>query len=343
MPESAQFGQRHHINVSIVITLITGETAKTENACMHHDDDDGTCRKKYNVWVKFMNILVLGGTRYAGVHLVNDLIASGHDVTIANRGKTLDHFGDRVTRKIIERQNPDSLLNAFYNEYYDVAIDNLAYCSNDVRILLDSLHTKKYVMTSTVSVYSDFYLDMQETAVDSEKTPLKWCNHDEYPYDEVKRQAEAALFQVYHALPSVAVRFPWIFGKDDYTKRLFFYIEHIFNGHAMHVNNLDARLAFIHSQEAAHFLAWCAEAPIFGAVNACSNGSLSLAEIIDYAEKRMGKKALISESGEPAPLNGVPSFSLDTTKAQKLDYHFQNITEWVYPTIDYWVDALHAR
>jgi hypothetical protein len=74
-------------------------------------------------------------------------------------------------------------------------------------------------------------------------------------------------------------------------------------------------------------------------VNACSNGTASLTEIIAYAEKHSGKKAIICEDGEPAPLNGVPGFSLDTKKAQAIGYHFQNIEEWLYPATDYWIQG----
>lgn len=35
---------------------------------------------------KPMKILVLGGTRFFGVHLVNALLEDGHEVTIATRG-----------------------------------------------------------------------------------------------------------------------------------------------------------------------------------------------------------------------------------------------------------------
>lgn len=287
-----------------------------------------------------MKILVLGGTRFAGIHLVNELLSHGHDVTIATRGKTPDKFGDSIKRKIIDRQNPDTLFAAFNNEFYDVVIDNLAYCSNDVRYLLDAVHTSKYILTSTASVYSDFHMEMKEFEVDTKTTVLKWCGYDEYPYDEVKRQAESAVFQAYPNIPSVTVRFPWIFGTDDYTKRLFFYVEHIFNEKAMNIDNCDARLAFINSQEAGHFLAYCAEKPIFGAVNAGSCGTISLAEIISYTEKQTGKKALLQECGEYAPLNGVPSFSLDTSIARNAGYVFQDVTEWVYPTIDFWIGNL---
>ena len=37
-----------------------------------------------------MDILILGGTRYFGIHMVNELINQGHNITIATRGRTSD-------------------------------------------------------------------------------------------------------------------------------------------------------------------------------------------------------------------------------------------------------------
>ena len=39
-----------------------------------------------------MNILVIGGTRYFGIHMVNKLLEQGHRVTIATRGKKEIHL-----------------------------------------------------------------------------------------------------------------------------------------------------------------------------------------------------------------------------------------------------------
>lgn len=41
-----------------------------------------------------MNILMLGGTRFFGIHTVKALLSKGHAVTIATRGITKDEFGD---------------------------------------------------------------------------------------------------------------------------------------------------------------------------------------------------------------------------------------------------------
>ena len=291
-----------------------------------------------------MNILILGGTRYMGIHLVNELLKEGHDVTTATRGNTTDSFGDKVERLIIERQDPASLQEVFKDKCYDVAIDNIAYSSNDVRHLLDVLQTKKYILTSTVSVYSqNFHENMKEDEVDTKNHPLQWNDYEEFTYDEAKRQAEAAMFQAYPDQPSAAVRIPFIFGKDDYTERLFFYADHILNEKPMNIDNLKSRLSFIDSQEAGKFLAHVATNPVFGAINASSIGTVSLEEIITYVENNTGKKAIISDQGTPAPLNEAPDFSLDVTLAKKSGFQFKNINDWVYPLLDHWIKESHSK
>lgn len=52
-------------------------------------------KELYNIWKREeevarrekMNLLVIGGTRYFGIHMVNKLLEQGHDITIATRGK----------------------------------------------------------------------------------------------------------------------------------------------------------------------------------------------------------------------------------------------------------------
>lgn len=56
-----------------------------------------------------MNILVIGGTRFFGIHMVNELLTAGHDVTIATRGKASDSFGDKVKRIFLERTKEESV------------------------------------------------------------------------------------------------------------------------------------------------------------------------------------------------------------------------------------------
>ncbi len=59
---------------------------------------------------------------------------------------------------------------------------------------------------------------------------LKWCDRKAFPYEEVKRQAECALWQAYPDKNRIAVKYPFVIGKDDYTNRLRFYVEYCKSG-----------------------------------------------------------------------------------------------------------------
>ena len=56
-----------------------------------------------------MNVLVIGGTRFFGIPMVDDLLKNGHKVTVATRGMAKDKYGDAVDRIIFDRCNADSI------------------------------------------------------------------------------------------------------------------------------------------------------------------------------------------------------------------------------------------
>lgn len=281
-----------------------------------------------------MKVLVIGGTRFFGVHMVREFIRQGDDVTIATRGLAKDNFGDNVKRITIERTNNESLSNAFSSEEYDIVCDNISYCSNDVKVLLDNVICKRYIMTSTASVYHNLRLDSKEEDFQPLTNELKWCTRDEFTYDEIKRQAETALFRHYASQNSAAVRFPYVIGNDDYTKRLYFYVDHIVNSKPMHIDNLEEQIAFIRSDDAGKFLVYLAKSNYTGTINACAEGTISIKEIIDYVENKTGIKAICDKDAENALYNGTPSFYLNTEKANSIGYKFLPLKSWIYDLLD---------
>ncbi|MCK9618884.1 MAG: NAD-dependent epimerase/dehydratase family protein, partial [Lentimicrobiaceae bacterium] len=217
----------------------------------------------------------MGGTRFMGKHLIKSLITRGYTVTIATRGITSDGFKDSVNRVLINRTDADSIKNILSGTFYDVVFDSLAYCSNDVKYVLDSINCKKYVTISTTAVY-DKHIDTKEYEFNPLKKPLVWCNRTDFPYDEIKRQVECAIYQEYPHIHSVSVRFPFAIGPDDYTKRLYFYIDHIINQKPMFIDYYDNQMAFVRSDEAGKFLAVFAENNFCGAINGASEQTISL-------------------------------------------------------------------
>ena len=172
-----------------------------------------------------MKVLVLGGTRFFGIHLVDELLKSNCDVTIATRGLTSDSFGNKVKRIRLDRHDELSIINNLSDKYFDVIYDNLAYCSNDIEILLPHIHCGKYVVTSSTSVYNPLKGDVKETDFDSITYPYINCKRNEVEYAEGKRLVEAAILQKFNDINYICARFPFVIGKDDYTGRLIKYIK----------------------------------------------------------------------------------------------------------------------
>lgn len=288
-----------------------------------------------------MKILVLGGTRFFGVHMVNDLIEKGHEVTIATRGQTPDDFGDSVMRIRLDRTDEDSIKAMISDTHYDVIIDKIAYCSNDVRKVLDNADCDKYIYMSSTAVYDPLHPDTKEDDFDGNSGELIWCDRPDFSYDVVKRHAEYALWQKYSDKKFIAVRYPFVIGKDDYTKRLYFYVEHVLKQMPMKIDNLDNKMSFIRSDEAGKFISFLVDKDFTGAVNGCSHGTISVKQILDYLKQETGMSAVLSEDGDPAPYNGMPEYSINTQKAESLGFEFTDINDWIFGLLDYYIDVAH--
>lgn len=287
----------------------------------------------------FMNILVIGGTKYFGIYLIKELLEQGHNVTIATRGIAKDNYGDKVSRIIFNRTDADSVKESLSGKFFDIVYDKLAYCSNDVKYLLDVIKCNKYILMSSTAVYEKHW-DTKEDDFDSKNKELIWCSRMDFPYDEAKRQAEYALWQKYNDINAIAVRYPFVIGQDDYTKRLYFYVEHVIKGMPMYIDNIDCQMGFIRSDEAGLFMAFLADKDFSGPINGSSHETISIREILKYITERTGKEAVLSEDGEKAPYNCEPEYSINTNRAEKLGFKFSNLKDWIYELIDYYIESV---
>lgn len=290
-----------------------------------------------------MKILVLGGTRYFGISMVEELIRQGHDITIATRQHTKDTFGEAVQRIHVERTDPYSMKNALKGKQYDVVYDKIAYCSNDIKNVMEVIDCNKYIYMSSASIYEPKKMKTGEDDFDGKAKELVWCSRSDFPYDEIKRQAECALWQTYSNRRWIAVRYPFVIGKDDYTERLLFYVEHTMKSIPMNIDNLESQMGYIRSDEAGKFLAFLADKTLCGAVNGSAHGTISLREIVQYVENQTNTRAIIAADGDAAPYNGEPEYSLDTTKAEGLGFRFSNLDGWIFDLLDYYIRQVNSK
>ncbi len=102
-----------------------------------------------------MKILILGGTKFLGRHLVDAALAAGHEVTLFNRGKTNPTLFPNVETIIGDRELDTGKLAG---RQWDAVIDVAGYLPRIVRLSAEALKNsvKKYVFISTISVYAEF-------------------------------------------------------------------------------------------------------------------------------------------------------------------------------------------
>jgi nucleoside-diphosphate-sugar epimerase len=278
-------------------------------------------------------VLVFGGTRYFGKKLVDLLLKNGDQVTIATRGKVQDKFGNLVSRITVDRSSISSLNEKFSNsQVWDVIYDNICYSSNDAKITVDLFKdkVKKYVFTSTMSVYGPGEKVLIEDDFKSTEYPIKMLNRSDVDYGEGKRMAESYFIQNV-TFPVVAPRFPIVLGLDDYTKRLHFHIERILKGQEIGFQNTDAKISFITSEEVAEFLLWVGQNDVVGPINACSSGEMVLGDIISIIENETGEKAnvikdLKNESSSPFSL--LDHWIMSNERAREAGFSFKEVNKW---------------
>ncbi len=84
-----------------------------------------------------MNVLVIGGTGLIGVGIVEALLARGASVTLCNRGRRDNPFGERVKQIVGDRKDARAFERTFESSRYDVVVDTICFtpeeAESDVR------------------------------------------------------------------------------------------------------------------------------------------------------------------------------------------------------------------
>ena len=100
-----------------------------------------------------MRILMIGGTRFVGRHIVDAALAAGHDVTVFHRGQTGPELFPQVERRTGDR-NGD--LSELAEGSWDATVDTCAYVPRQIHSLAEALGDRagRYLLVSSVSAYA---------------------------------------------------------------------------------------------------------------------------------------------------------------------------------------------
>lgn len=102
-----------------------------------------------------MNILIIGGTRFLGRHLVDSALALGHTVTLFNRGKSNPDVFPHVETILGDREHDIEKLSG---RTWEAVIDTCGYVPRIVRLSATGLERSagRYVFISSISVFANF-------------------------------------------------------------------------------------------------------------------------------------------------------------------------------------------
>lgn len=287
--------------------------------------------------MKSRQILVIGGNRFFGKRLVEKLLASGDHVTVLNRGHLDDGFGERVSRILCDRDDIEKLKSSVQHKNWDIVYDQVCFDAYQAQAACDIFSgiAKKYIFTSTQSVYQPG-ANLSETVFNPKTYTYDKILTREQDYGEAKRQCEAVFFSQ-NAMAVVAVRFPIVMGPDDYTERLKFYIDKIKNGEPVYFPNLEARMSFVHAQDAADGLFLLGNIDFTGPVNMASKNPMRLKDLVSLIEKTVEKKASIHSQAltpdEKSPYGLEKDWFMNTDRAHSLGFAPKEISEWVVAVI----------
>jgi 2'-hydroxyisoflavone reductase len=189
-----------------------------------------------------MKLLILGGTRFVGRHLVTAALASNHEITLFNRGKH-PHAALTSVETIYGDRNSD--LAKLQGRRWDAVVDTCGYLPRTLRasaeILFDSVDV--YVFLSSLSVYADFSVfGIDETAPVATLTSEQLEKANEI---DSSGQASAVTFgEMYGGLKALCeqaaeevlpnrvliIRPGLIVGPYDYTDRFTYWVVRVARG-----------------------------------------------------------------------------------------------------------------
>jgi 2'-hydroxyisoflavone reductase len=210
-----------------------------------------------------MRILVIGGTRFVGRHLVEEALRRGHNVTLFNRGKNSSVFPN-VEQIHGDRDKDVSVLKG---KMFDAVVDTCGYIPRHLQMVADVLRdVPLYVFISTISVYADPLLVYAD-----EDAPLARL---EQPTEEVTNESYGALKVLCENLVTesfakpLIVRPGIIVGPYDHTDRFGYWVNRASKGGEMLVpGDYSNPMQFIDARDLAAWTLHATEQTLTGTFN----------------------------------------------------------------------------
>lgn len=285
----------------------------------------------------FMEVLVIGGSKFSGKETVKLLAEKEHNVTVLNRGKSEkkidapffkseEHTYPRNVKVIhADRTNYTEFSEKINNNNFEAIIDTCAFNERDIQAILNLTLEKleHYVFVSTGSVYDEEKITMIPI---TEEAPFgSEADDDPVPYSRDKRRAETLLHRAFkeNNFPITIFRPTYIYGSYNPIYREMYFFDRINDQKTVYMpGNGEYILDFVFTKD----IAWLLSSPLENkkaigkAYNAAGEGGITLNNYVKLLETIIGKKVnvvhfdpqiVIKQKLEPENRNQMFPFSYD--------------------------------
>jgi len=252
-----------------------------------------------------MNLLIIGGTRFLGRHLVRAALNRHHQITLFNRGNHPAEISPDV-ETIHGDRNAD--LAKLQGRRWDAVIDTCGYLPRTVKAAAEALSAAvdRYVFISSQSVYADLSLvgvdetaplatltseQLAEASATDSSGQTSAVNYGKM-YGGLKALCEQAVEEV---MPNRALNIrPGLnVGPDDYTDRFTYWVVRVAGGgEVLAPSRPDRYLQFIDVRDLAEWTVRMVEQKETGVYNANGlPGSVAMGSLLEECKTVSGSNA----------------------------------------------------
>jgi 2'-hydroxyisoflavone reductase len=304
-----------------------------------------------------MKILIIGGTRFLGRHLVNSARARGHEVTLFNRGKTNPDLFRKVKKIHGDREKDLNQLEGTW----DAVIDTCGYVPRVVKLSANmlKLKTEKYVFISSISVYANFAkigINEGDAVAKLENENVEEITGE--TYGALKALCENVVQDVY-GINSLIIRPGLIVGPHDPTDRFTYWVKRVAQGgEILAPDRPEVLTQLIDVRDLADFILTLIENDVSGVFNATGPDTpLSFGLLLDTCKLVSGSDAKFKWANldfivqnNIAPWSDLPAYlpdvgedvgfsKVDISKAINAGLKFSAISNTVKDTLT-WINEL---
>lgn len=311
-----------------------------------------------------MDLLLIGGSRFVGLHLVRAALAAGHRVTVFNRGQHAHELPAAVDQRHGDRRQS---LSALAQGHWDAVIDTCGYLPGEVAAMAACLQGRvsRYVFISSVSVYADFRQPNTEDsplgAIDDPDVDVV----DGRTYGPLKALCEQALFQRFGEA-ALCLRPGLIVGPNDPTGRFSWWPARVARAQpgeaVLAPGTPETALQFIDVRDLAAFTLSALQEGLSGPLNVASQaGHFRMGALLQACAQAAGHQpdwvwvpsAWLQAQGVQAwtelplwlPAEGEHAafMAVDTRRAQAAGLRIRPLAETVADTLAWWRRLPEAR